>query len=226
MLPSHITEDVMASSSILTNVAALQATRQLGITSAGMKKTIERLTTGKKINHASDDATGLSNANKYDSEARTAYELRKGENQTYYAEAAKDGYLDEATNLTQRLVELAAGGNSTSAEFTSTASLAIAAALKGGATVTITDGSTASTALTNIDTTRGTIAANMAKAQSNANLYGIEYENKTAQKGNLMDADVSEEVVNLTKYQILNQAGTYALSSANSNSQQVLSLLQ
>lgn len=41
-----------------------------------------------------------------------------------------------------------------------------------------------------------------------------------------MDADVSEEVVNLTKYQILNQAGTYALSSANSNSQQVLSLLQ
>ena len=38
MLPSHITEDVMAASSILTNVAALQATRQLGITSAGMKK--------------------------------------------------------------------------------------------------------------------------------------------------------------------------------------------
>lgn len=217
----------MASSSILTNVAALQATRQLGITSAGMRKTIERLTTGKKINHASDDATGLSNANKFDSDARTAYEMRKVENQTYYAEAAKDGYLDEATNLTQRLVELAAGGNGSSAEFTSTASLAAAAALKASVTLSaITDLSTASTALGSIDTARGTIAANMAKAQSNANLYGIEYENKTSQKGNIMDADVSEEVVNLTKYQILNQAGTYALSSANSNSQQVLSLLQ
>ena len=51
---------------------------------------------------------GVSNANKFDSDARTAYEMRKVENQTYYAEAAKDGYLDEATNLTQRLVELAA----------------------------------------------------------------------------------------------------------------------
>ena len=227
MLPSHITEDVMASSSILTNVAALQATRQLGITSAGMKKTIERLTTGKKINHASDDATGLKTANEFDADARVAYEKRKLENQTYYAEAAKDGYLDEATNLTQRLVELAAGGNGSSAEFTSTASLAAAAALKASVTLSaITDLSTASTALGSIDTARGTIAANMAKAQSNANLYGIEYENKTSQKGNIMDADVSEEVVNLTKYQILNQAGTYALSSANSNSQQVLSLLQ
>lgn len=216
----------MASSSILTNVAALQATRQLGITSAGMKKTIERLTTGRKINHASDDATGLSNANTFDAEARTAYEMRKVQNQTYYAEAAKDGYLDEATNLTQRLVELAAGGNASSAEFTSTASLAAAAALKAGTTISITSGATASTALTTIDTARGTIAANMATAQSNANLYGIEYENKTSQKGNILDADVSEEVVNLTKYQILNQAGTYALSSANSNSQQVLSLLQ
>ena len=217
----------MASSSILTNVAALQATRQLGITSAGMRKTIERLTTGKKINHASDDATGLSNANKFDSDARTAYEMRKVENQTYYAEAAKDGYLDEATNLTQRLVELAAGDNATSAEFTSTASLASAAATKAGVSLAaITDLATASTALGTIATERGTIASNMATAQSNANLYGIEYENKTAQKGNLMDADVSEEVVNLTKFQILNQAGTYALSSANSNSQQVLSLLQ
>lgn len=217
----------MASSSILTNVAALQATRQLGITSTGMKKTIERLTTGRKINHASDDATGLSKANTFDADARVAYEKRKLENQTYYEQAANDGYLDEATNLTQRLVELAAGKNDTTAEFTATASLASAAATKAGVTLAaITDLTTASTALTKIDTERGTIASKMATAQSNANLYGIEYENKTSQKGNLLDADVSEEVVNLTKYQILNQAGTFALSSANSNSQSVLSLLQ
>jgi len=237
MLPSHITEDVMASSSILTNVAALQATRQLGITAGGMKKTIERLTTGKKINHASDDATGLGKANKFDSEARAAYELRKGQNQIYYENAAFDGYMDEATNLVQRMVELGNGGNLTSEEFKSTATLANAAfdkyakadGVTGVSSLGLTSTSTiseVSAALTAIDTARGTIAATMAKAQSNANLYGIEYENKTAQKGNIMDADISEEVVNLTKFQILNQAGTFALSSANSNSQQVLSLLQ
>jgi len=227
MLPSHITEDVMASSSILTNVAALQATRQLGITSAGMKKTIERLTTGKKINHASDDATGLSQANKYDSQARTAYEERKVQNKAYYAAAEKDGYLDEATNLVQRLVELAAGGNSSADEFTSTATLASKASVLGGAgALSITTASDASAALTTIDNQRSAIAATMAQAQSNANIKGIEYENATAQKGNILDADISEEVVNLTKFQILNQAGTFALSSANSNSQQVLSLLQ
>jgi flagellin len=225
MLPFHITEDVMPS--ILNNVAALQASRQLGITSVGMKATIERLTTGKRINHASDDATGLASANTYNAEAKTASELRKLANNDYYAAAAKDGYLDEATNLTQRLVELAAGGNQSSAEFTSTASLASAAALKANVTLTApTDGATASTALSTISTQRGSIASQMATAQSNANLYGIESENKTAQMSNIMDADIGSEVVNLTKWQILSQAGTSALTNANTASQTVLGLLR
>jgi len=62
--------------------------------------------------------------------------------------------------------------------------------------------------------------------QSNANLYGIEYENQTAIKSNIMDADIGAEVVNLTKWQILSQAGTSALSNANAASQTVLGLLR
>ncbi|HWQ09479.1 MAG TPA: flagellin [Holophaga sp.] len=215
------------SQSILNNVAALQATRQLSITSSGMKATIERLTTGKRINHASDDATGLATANTYNAQAKTATELRKLANNDYYAAAANDGYLDEATNLVQRLIELAAGGNTSAAEFSSTATLASAAAQKAGmSALSITSGATASTALTSIATQRGTIAASMATAQSNANLYGIEAENKTAQYSNIMDADIGSEVVNLTKWQILSQAGTSALTNANTASQYVLGLLR
>ena len=214
--------------SILNNVAALQASRQLGITASGMQKTIERLTTGRRINHASDDAAGLANATTFDANAREAAELRKTQNNNYYAAAALDGYLDEATNLVQRLVELAAGGNSATAEFTQVAALASAASASGGTTLSaaISDTATAKAALNTISTGRQGIASTMAAALSNANLYGIQVENFTAQKSNIMDADIGAEVVNLTKWQILSQAGNSALGQANQSSQYVLALLR
>jgi len=214
--------------SILNNVAALQASRQLGITANGMKGTIERLTTGRRINHASDDAAGLGQATTFDAQAREAAELRKTQNNNYYAAAALDGYLDEATNLVQRLVELAAGGNSATAEFTQVAALASAASASGGTTLSaaISDTATAKAALNTISTGRQGIASTMAAALSNANLYGIQVENFTAQKSNIMDADIGAEVVNLTKWQILSQAGNSALGQANQSSQYVLALLR
>ena len=213
--------------SILNNVSALSASRQLGITAQGMKGTIERLTTGKRVNRASDDATGLGQAENFRSDSKVAHELRKLANGTFFAEQAKDGYLQEATDLVQRNVELAAGGNSGAAEMSSVSTLALAAAAKSGLTLTaITDLTSASTALASLATARGTIAATMAQAQSDANLYGIEEENKVAQMSNIMDADIGAEVVNLTKWQILSQAGTSALSQANAASQNVLGLLR
>jgi len=213
--------------SILNNVSALSASRQLGITAHGMKNTIERLTTGKRVNRASDDATGLGQAENFRADAKVAHELRKLATGIFFAEQANDGYLQEATDLLQRNIELAAGGNSGAAEMGSVAALAVAAAAKAGVTITgPTDLATASTALTTIATSRATIAATMAQAQSNANLYGIEEENKTAQMSNIMDADIGSEVVNLTKWQILSQAGTSALSNANQASQYVLGLLR
>ncbi len=215
--------------SILNNVAALTATRQLGITAIGMKQTIERLTTGKRINHASDDAAGLANANAYLADSKVATERRKLATQDYYAAAADDGYLDEATNLIMRTMELAAGGNMSASEMASVSGLAVAAAAKtGAATVVapITDLATASTALGVVNAARSTIASRMATSLSNANLYGIEAEAKTAQMSNIMDADMGAEVVSLTKWQILSQSGTSALTNANQASQTVLGLLR
>ena len=41
-----------------------------------------------------------------------------------------------------------------------------------------------------------------------------------------MDANIGDEVVNLTKWQVLSQTGTSALSSANQSSQYVLALFR
>ena len=51
-------------------------------------------------------------------------------------------------------------------------------------------------------------------------------QNLTAARSQIGDADISSEVVNLTRFQILNQSGTSALSKANQASQQILALLQ
>jgi len=51
-------------------------------------------------------------------------------------------------------------------------------------------------------------------------------QNFTAAQSGVQDANIADEVVNLTKYQILNQSGTSALAKSNSSAQQILSLLQ
>ena len=66
----------------------------------------------------------------------------------------------------------------------------------------------------------------MAQAQSNTNLHQIASENDAAQADAIMCADIGAETVNLTKYQILMQAGTSALSQANQSSQSVLALFR
>lgn len=213
--------------SILTNVSAIAASRQLGITAQGMKQTIERLTTGRRINRSSDDATGLSAANQFDAQARAAGEDVKAANNAFFAAQASDAYLGEATTQVQRLVELYKGGNGSSPEATSVLANANAAMTKAGqSSLTISSYATATTALATIDTARGTFAATMATNLSAANLSGIEKENALSQLGNIMDADIGAEVVNLTKWQILSQSGTSALSNANQSSQTVLGLLR
>ena len=213
--------------SILANVTAMSASRQLNITSAGMQQTIERLTTGKRINRASDDAAGLTNADQFDAEARLANQNVQTDNNNFFAAQASDGYLSEATTQVQRLVELYAGGNGSSSEATSVLANANNAMTKAGSgTLTISSLATATAALATIDAARSGFAATMATNQSAANLSGIEAENATAQKSNVMDANIGNEVVNLTKWQILSQAGTSALSSANSSSQYVLALFR
>ena len=209
--------------SILNNVTAIAASRQLGVTQMGLKQAIERLTTGKRVNRASDDAAGMVAGTGFTAAARTAGEQVKAFQNNFFAAQASDGYLEEATNQAYRLAELEGSNNQTSAEYTAVLALANSAAGLGGAGATSTN---SSTSLTAINTQRSTLAASMATAQSNANIKGIAHENNLAQADTIMGADIGAEMVNLTKYQIMMQAGTSALTNANSSSQTVLGLFR
>jgi flagellin len=226
MLPRHITEDVMPQ--ILGNVTAMQASRQLGVTNTGLQQAIQRLTTGKRINSAADGATDLANGTSFTAQALTANAQVIGYQQNFFAAQANDSNLQEATNQATRMAELeGTTGGSTSAEYTAVEGLVSAAALAGGLTLTaaqLTAGSAG--LLTAIASARSTIAATMATAQSNTNLTQIKAENFTSQGDAVMGADIGAETVNLTKYQILMQAGTSALAQANQSSQYVLALFR
>ena len=54
----------------------------------------------------------------------------------------------------------------------------------------------------------------------------IAVENQTAARSRIMDADFAAETANLSRAQILQQAGTAMISQANQQPQQVLRLLQ
>ena len=57
-------------------------------------------------------------------------------------------------------------------------------------------------------------------------MTGVYQENLTSAESRIRDVDMAEEMVNLTKIQILQQAGTAMLAQANQAPQSVLSLLR
>ncbi len=83
-----------------------------------------------------------------------------------------------------------------------------------------------STAISLISSNRGSLGAKSQRLNTLINSIGISTENIQAAESQIRDADVAAEVVNLTKFQILNQTGVSALAQANQSSQAVLSLLQ
>ena len=62
--------------------------------------------------------------------------------------------------------------------------------------------------------------------ETNMNSLNVALENVTASESSIRDADFAKETSNLTRAQILTQAGTSVLATANSTPQSVLSLLQ
>lgn len=93
--------------SILSNVAAMGATRSLQASTLGLNQTIERLSTGKRINRASDDAAGLGISNRLGADIRIAQQARRNAfDGVSYLQVA-DGVLDEITQSLTRASELA-----------------------------------------------------------------------------------------------------------------------
>ena len=103
----------------------------------------------------------------------------------------------------------------------------------GSGSAGITSAAAATAALATIDTaiqsvaaTRGALGASINRLQSAVNVINNQTQNLTAAQSGIRDADISQEVANLTKFQILNQTGISALAQANQTQQSVLKLLQ
>jgi len=61
---------------------------------------------------------------------------------------------------------------------------------------------------------------------TNADSLNVALENVTSAESTIADADFAQETSNLTRAQILEQAGTSVLATANSTPQNILTLLQ
>ncbi len=82
------------------------------------------------------------------------------------------------------------------------------------------------TAIDTISSRRGTLGAAYNRLEKTISVITVQAENLKAAESQIRDANIAEEVVNLTKFQVLNQTGLSALAQANSSQQSVLSLLR
>ncbi|MDR0310558.1 MAG: flagellin [Acidobacteriota bacterium] len=83
-----------------------------------------------------------------------------------------------------------------------------------------------SAALNEVSNMRGTIGAGLNRLQAAISVLQTQSRNTLSAESAIRDANMAEEITNMTRYQILSQTGIAALSHSNANSRIVLSLLQ
>lgn len=90
-----------------TNVSALNAQRQLFNSSSALDKSYERLSSGLRINSASDDAAGLQISNRLTSQIEGITQAVRNANDAISLTQTAEGALGETTNALQRIRQLA-----------------------------------------------------------------------------------------------------------------------
>jgi flagellin len=276
----------MSNFSVVTNVGAIRAQNQLSSTAGKLSNTIERLSSGLRINGAKDDAAGLAIAETLRADVAALNQGVRNANDGIAVINVADAALGEIGNLLQRAVTLAEqAASDTSGEDSSTAKNAISAEydqilgeidriaatvefngvklfdsattldIQVGAANTANDRVSVNTsaitaaglgltsgalatqagaqteldaiqsAIDDVASDRGDLGADYNRLQFTIAVTTVQAENLKAAESQIRDANLAEEVVNLTKYQVLNQTGLSALAQANASSQSVLALL-
>lgn len=90
-----------------TNVTALRTSAASNMAEMSLAKSIERLSTGQRINSASDDAAGLAIATRMTSEVRGLNMAIRNANDGISLAQTAEGGMNEITNMLQRMRELA-----------------------------------------------------------------------------------------------------------------------
>jgi flagellin len=92
---------------IATNVSALNAQRQLSNTKMGLDRSLEKLSSGSRINHAGDDAAGLAISENLRAQIRGIRQAKRNSLDGVSLIQVSEGGLNEITNILIRLRELA-----------------------------------------------------------------------------------------------------------------------
>ncbi len=92
---------------IQNNIAALNAHRNLGISDAGLSKSLERLSSGYRINRAADDAAGLSVSQQFRADIASYKVASRNVSEANSLLQVAEGAMDQIGNMLTRLKELA-----------------------------------------------------------------------------------------------------------------------
>ncbi|MDF0604206.1 flagellin [Neisseriaceae bacterium TC5R-5] len=276
-----------------TNIPSLNAQRNLSSSSSSLQTSLQRLSSGLRVNSAKDDAAGLAISQTLTSAIRGNNQAIKNANDGISVGQTAEGALGQLAGSMQRIREIAVQASNGSVSDTNRSQLQNEVdqltqeisrivqttefngtnLLSGGSVLTfqvgsvgdasnqvsisatdLTAGGTLNTYNTDLGNT-GTISvatqggasaalasldADIAKISNIRSTFGAVQnrfdavvanlqnytENLTAANSRIMDVDFAAETANLTKNQILQQAGTSILRTSNSLPQSALSLLQ
>lgn len=215
---------------INTNTYSLNAQRNLAKNSLGLASAIERLSSGLRVNSARDDASGLARGMGLETQARSQAVGIRTLSDTISTNETQDGALGVLNDVLQRMAELqAAPSTSNNAELGLLATQAGTLATSGGASISITSSSNVAaltSAITTVATARASRGAAMNNAEFQIQAQQVAYANTMAARGRIMDADFAEETSKLSRFQVLQQAGTAMVAQANAVPQNVLTLLR
>jgi flagellin len=100
-----------------TNVTSLKAQKNLSTSNSGLTTSMERLSSGLRINSAKDDAAGLAISNRLNSQVRGLDVGMRNANDAISIAQIAEGAMQEQTNMLQRMRDLVVqsenGANST-----------------------------------------------------------------------------------------------------------------
>ncbi len=102
----------MASFSVVSNIASANAQANLALNSVSLTRTLNRLSSGFRINYSGDDAAGLAIANSYRSQQAVLNQGIRNANDGLSTLQIKDGALNNISTLLDRLATLASQGAS------------------------------------------------------------------------------------------------------------------
>lgn len=284
---------------INTNVMSLNSQRSLGRSQSSMQTSLERLSSGLRINRAKDDAAGLAISERFTSQIKGLDQAIRNSNDGISLLQTAEGALSEVENSLQRMRELAVQAKNGTYNVSDRASLndefqalkseitrisdvtefnninllgqasgislqvgwengtnnviavsvmdirteshgsgglanALSASVRiGGASTGSAGVAQVSAALTNITNAidavsnlRADFGALQNRLESAVRNMENVMENQSAARSRVLDADFARETANMTRTQILQQAGTAMLAQANQMPQNVLSLLR